>query len=205
MGIGTYAKHVCRRRRDRVTPTPTSKNPKYSQQTKEKTCTLSCQRIYSTHARHSFSAGVQAMRARICSAFSCDMFARVVWLKSWGMAKLSIFALPFAARTRHAWLARLTRARGKSSQREGNALFNDFWYFSSLKSTIKEKLHYDSSRANNVRPYAQNPSIANRQSKRFVPTRFFFCTCRRKRKSYQKENADIRISHSAECDKGSAL
>ena len=28
-----------------------------------------------------FSAGVQAMRARICSAFSCDMFARVVWLR----------------------------------------------------------------------------------------------------------------------------
>ena len=25
-----------------------------------------------------FSAGVQTMRARICSAFSCDMFARVV-------------------------------------------------------------------------------------------------------------------------------
>ena len=38
---------------------------------------------------------------------------------------------------------RLTRARGKSSQREGNALFDDFWYFSSLKSTIKKKLHYD--------------------------------------------------------------
>ena len=28
--------------------------------------------------RHSFSAGVQTMRARICSAFSCDVFARVV-------------------------------------------------------------------------------------------------------------------------------
>ena len=27
---------------------------------------------------HLFSAGVQTMRARICSAFSCDMFARVV-------------------------------------------------------------------------------------------------------------------------------
>ena len=51
----------------------------------------------------------------------------------------------FAACTCHAWLARPTRARGKSSQREGNALFDDFWYFSSQKSTIKEKLHYDSS------------------------------------------------------------
>ena len=30
------------------------------------------------HARPAFIAGVQTMRARICSAFSCDMFARVV-------------------------------------------------------------------------------------------------------------------------------
>ena len=40
---------------------------------------------------------------------------------------------------------RLTRARGKSLQREGNALFDDFWYFWSRKSTIKEKLLYVSS------------------------------------------------------------
>ena len=59
-------------------------------------------------------------------------------------AKPPIFALPLAARTRHAWLVRLTRARGKRYQREGNALFDDFWYFSSCKSTIKEKLLYDS-------------------------------------------------------------
>ena len=62
-----------------------------------------------------------------------------------GAIKLPIFALSFAARTRHARLARLTRARGVSSQREGNALFADFWYFWSRKSTIKEKLLYDSS------------------------------------------------------------
>ena len=37
------------------------------------------------------------------------------------------------------------RDRGKSSQREGNALFDDFWYFSSRKSTIKEKYLYVSS------------------------------------------------------------
>ena len=85
-------------------------------------------------------AGVQTMRARICSAFSCDMFARVVWLKLWGAAKLPAFALPCVAHTRHARLARLTRARGKRYQREGNALFDDFWYFSSRKSTIKEKV-----------------------------------------------------------------
>ena len=88
------------------------------------------------------SAGVQAMRARICSVLSCAMFARVVWLKSWRAAKLPTFAISFATRTCHAWLVRLTRARGKSSQREGNALFDDFWYFSSLKSTIKRKYLY---------------------------------------------------------------
>ena len=61
-------------------------------------------------------------------------------------AKPPTFTLSFIARTRHARLARLTRARGKSSQREGNALFDDFWYFSSQKSMIKEKLLYVSSR-----------------------------------------------------------
>ena len=60
-----------------------------------------------------------------------------------GAVKPPTFALPFVAHTRHAWLARLTRARGKSSQREGNALFDDFWYFWSLKSTTKEKLLYE--------------------------------------------------------------
>ena len=53
-------------------------------------------------------------------------------------AKPPTCALPRAARTRHAWLARQARARGVSSQREGNTLFADFWYFSSLKSTIRK-------------------------------------------------------------------
>ena len=145
------------------------------------------------------------MRARICSAFSCDMFARVVWLKPRRVAKLPIFALPCAARTRHAWLARLTRARGGCFLRGRKALLNDFWYFWSYKSTIKRNFLYVSSRANNVRPYAQNPSIANRQNKRFMPIRFFFCIYRRKRKSYQKEKRRYELSRSAECDKGSAL
>ena len=89
-------------------------------------------------------AGVQTMRARICSALSCDMFARVVWLRLRRAAKPLTFALPFVARTRHAWLARLTRARGGCFLRGRKALLNDFWYFWSHKSTIKEKLLYDS-------------------------------------------------------------
>ena len=85
---------------------------------------------------HPYPAGVQTMCARICSAFPCDMFARVVWLKSCEVVKLPTFAPPFTARTCHAWLARLTRARGGMNQctqcvgwrrrDRGKALLNDF-------------------------------------------------------------------------------
>ena len=57
---------------------PCKIKPKYSQQTKQKICTLSRPHTNSIHARLALSAGVQTMRARICSAFSCAMFARVV-------------------------------------------------------------------------------------------------------------------------------
>ena len=39
---------------------------------------------------------------------------------------------------------------------------------------------------------------------RRLSIRFFFCTCRRKRKSYQKENADGEISRFAKRDEDSA-
>ena len=139
------------------------------------------------------------MRARICSALSCDMFARVVWLRLRRArdSRLSLCHLPHALATHY--FLRLTRARGVSSQREGNALFADFWYFWSRKSTIKEKLFYVSSRANNVRPYHDPKSRQQpkQEIKSFI--RFFFCRSRRKRESYQKENADIDVSRSAEC------
>ena len=97
------------------------------------------------HARQPYYAGVQTMHARICSAFSCDMFARVVQLKLRVArhCRFHLCPLPHALATHY--FLRLTRARGKSSQREGNALFDDFWYFSSRKSTIKEKYLYVSS------------------------------------------------------------
>ena len=61
-------------------------------------------------------------------------------------ARLSDIVLLFAARTCHAWLARLTRARRRwFGRRTAQVLLADFWYFSSQKSTIKEKLLYDSS------------------------------------------------------------
>ena len=66
--------------------------------------------------------------------------------KHYGERKNYRFYLcPFAARTCHAWLARLTRARGRCFLRGRKALLNDFWYFSSRKSTKKEKFLYVSS------------------------------------------------------------
>ena len=49
--------------------------------------------------------------------------------------------MPHALATHY--FLRLTRARGRRFLRGRKALLNDFWYFSSLKSTIKEKLLYD--------------------------------------------------------------
>ena len=127
--------------------------PKHNQQTKQKICFPSRQRTHFIHARQPYYAGVQTMRARICSAFSCDMFARVVWLRLRKAVKPPTFALSFAARTCHAWLARLTRARRtRFGRRTARVLLADFWYFCMTKSTIKEKFLYVSSRANNVRP-----------------------------------------------------
>ena len=58
-------------------------------------CFPSRQRTNQTTPAPLFSAGVQAMRARICSAFSCAMFARVVWQKLWRAAKPPTFTLLF--------------------------------------------------------------------------------------------------------------
>ena len=53
-----------------------------------------------------------------------------------------LYCMPFAACTCHAWLVRLTRARGKRYIREGNTLLYDFWYFSSQKSTLSILLRF---------------------------------------------------------------
>ena len=103
---------------------------------------LSRQRTYHIHARPSFICG----RADNACTNLLDYLVRYVrtrgMTEAMGSSKLLTFAMSFAARTRHAWLARLTRARGVSLQREGNALFDDFWYFWSYKSTIKS--HFNS-------------------------------------------------------------
>ena len=159
------------------------------------------------------------MRARICSALSCDMFARVVWLRLRRAQnrRLSIYPLPHALATHY--FLRLTRARGKSSQREGNALFDDFWYFSSQKSTIKERFLYVSSRvvegadpclgdANTHAPHMcqfpykikpQVPSTAKRKSQ--MSFSLFLLQNQAQKKKLSKRKRRNKLSRSAERDK----
>ena len=90
---------------------PYKLKPKHSQQKKQKICTPSRRRTYSTHARPSFFSG----RADNACTNLLGYFVRYVRtrgsMRLWGAAKLPTFALSCAARTCHAWLARLTRAR----------------------------------------------------------------------------------------------
>ena len=99
--------------------------------------------------------------------------------------RLSAFALPFTARACHTRLARLTRARRQwFGRRTARVLLADFWYTpsrdavqrwlrhpepssSSRKSTIK-KVTICLNGGSKPPPYAQNPSIANRKSKKYV-------------------------------------
>ena len=83
---------------------PTSKSPKYSQQKKQKIYTPSRQRTCQSHARPSFSSG----RADNACTNLLGSFVRYVRtrgsMRFRGAAKPPIFALSFAARTRHVLL-----------------------------------------------------------------------------------------------------
>ena len=106
---------------------------------KAKNITPSRQRAHLIHARLALSAGVQTMRARICSAISCAMFARVVWLRLRGVRNYRFLLCPLPHALATHYFLRLTRARGRRFLRGRKALLNDFWYFWSRKSTRKEK------------------------------------------------------------------
>ena len=54
-----------------------------------------------TPATH-FYAGVEPAHTRICSATSCDVFARVVWIKPWGEMDLTFLLYSFVALACHA-------------------------------------------------------------------------------------------------------
>ena len=82
-------------------PPPYSQNPNIANKQNKNYTSVFRQRTDFTHARPAFIAGVQTMRARICSAFSCDMFARVVWLRLRRArdSRLSLCHLPHALAT----------------------------------------------------------------------------------------------------------
>ena len=89
---------------------------KHSQKKKQKICTPSRQRIYSIHARPSFFSG----RADNACTNLLGFFVRYV--RTRGMSevteskKTANILSARTARTRHAWLARLTRARRGGSE-----------------------------------------------------------------------------------------
>ena len=129
-------------------------------QGKTKHISVSRQRTDSTHTRLALSAGVQTMRARICSAFSCDVFARVAVRCCWERETNDLHHQSVSHTLATHYFLRLTRARRpRFGRRTARVLLADFWYFSSLKSTIREKFIYDTflleffSRANDIRPY----------------------------------------------------
>ena len=82
-------------------PPPYAQNPNIANKQNKNYTSVFLQRTDFTHARPAFIAGVQTMRARICPAFSCDMFARVVWLRLQRVAKprLSIYPVSHALAT----------------------------------------------------------------------------------------------------------
>ena len=107
--------------------------------------------------------------------------------------------MPFTARTCHAWLARLTRARGGSFLRGRKALLNDFWYFWSHKSTIKEKFLY-------VKDNTSSTAIAVPLlplEKALYP--LFLLHIQAQKKKLPKRKRRKEISRSAERDKSYAL
>ena len=121
---------------------PTSKNPSIANRQSKKYI------LHSVGAQTSpapaplfFSGRAGNACTNLLGFFVCCVRTRGM-VKTAESARLSAFTLSFAARTRHAWLARLTRARGGCFLRGRKILLNDFWYFWSLKSTKKEKLLY---------------------------------------------------------------
>ena len=90
-------------------------------------------------------AGVEPAHTRICSATSCDVFARVVWIKLWGKTDLTILLCPPPALACHARFLRLSRVCGRSLKEESLPLFV---LFGQAKSTFtycyfsdKRKVH----------------------------------------------------------------
>ena len=63
-------------------------------------------------------AGVEPTHTRICSILSCDVFARVIWIKLWGETDLTFLLCPPPALTCHAILP-ATRSRMRKEFKRG--------------------------------------------------------------------------------------
>ena len=81
-------------------------------------------------------AGVEPTHTRICSILSCDVFARVVWIKPWGETEFIFLLCPPPALTCHACFLRLSRVCGRSLKEESLPLFVLFVLFGQAKSTL---------------------------------------------------------------------
>ena len=77
-----------------------------------------CQRTDFVHARRFFYAGVEPAHTRICSATSCDVFARVVWIKLWGETEFIFLRCPTPALTCHTVLP-ATQSRMRKEFKRG--------------------------------------------------------------------------------------
>ena len=140
------------------------------------------------------------MRARICSAFSCDVFARVVWLKPRGAAKLPTCTINLC-RTHSPRTARATNSCTPHGGSQGGRRESSLLTFAALLVTQKR----DKGKVSLIKRLLIRHALrATFSHRRRLPIRFFFCHRRRKRKSYQKEKRREEISRSAERDKGSA-
>ena len=78
-----------------------------------------CQRTDFMHARHTFICGRGFSHTRICSATSCDVFARVVWIKPWGEMDLTFLLYSFVALACHAVLP-ATQSRMRKELKRGS-------------------------------------------------------------------------------------
>ena len=105
-----------------------------------------CQRTDFMHARHTFICGRGFSHTRICSATSCDVFARVVSIKPCGRDRVYFFALP-TARTR---LPRSTPcdsvAYAEGVQKRNAFLFLSFSYFSDRRKVTLTYCYFSDKR-----------------------------------------------------------
>ena len=74
-------------------------------------------------------AGVEPAHTRICSATSCDVFARVVSIKPWGETDLSFLLFPPPALTCHALLSAAQSRMRKEFKRGKPSSFCPFRTF----------------------------------------------------------------------------